>query len=47
MTLFIMAVALCSLPAQALCFHHLSVLSEPIAFEDMKMCGLGLKLHFQ
>jgi hypothetical protein len=47
MTLLIMAIASCSLLAQALSFHHFSMLSEPLAYEDMEICGLGLKLYFQ
>jgi hypothetical protein len=46
MTLLIMGVASCSLLTQALCFHHLSMLSEPLTYEDMEICGLGLKLIF-
>jgi hypothetical protein len=42
-----MAVVLCSLLPQALCFHHFNILNEPLAFEDMKICGLGFKLDFK
>ncbi len=47
MTLFIMVVASCSLLAQAFYFHHLSMLNELLAYEDMEIFGLGLKLYFQ
>jgi hypothetical protein len=42
-----MAIASCSLLAQALCFHHRGMPNEPLAFEDVKICGLDLKLYFQ
>jgi hypothetical protein len=47
MTLLIMAIASCSLLAQALCFHHFSMHNEPLAYEDMEICDLGLKIYFQ
>jgi hypothetical protein len=28
-------------------FHHFNILNEPLAFEDMKICGLGFKLDFK
>jgi hypothetical protein len=47
MTLLILAKASCSLLAWALCFHLFCMFSEPLAFEDMEICDVGLKLYFQ